>query len=88
MRHTSFFDSSYISIHTLRMEGDIWQCVSGRERYISIHTLRMEGDGKHLDLPVFFDQISIHTLRMEGDGSAPCLFRLCRYFNPHPPHGG
>ena len=88
MRHTSFFDSSYISIHTLRMEGDIWQCVSGRERYISIHTLRMEGDGKHLDLPVFFDQISIHTLRMEGDLSYVGSRWAKLHFNPHPPHGG
>ena len=77
-----------ISIHTLRMEGDVreeeWENLDS----ISIHTLRMEGDGKHLDLPVFFDQISIHTLRMEGDLSYVGSRWAKLHFNPHPPHGG
>ena len=35
-----------ISIHTLRMEGDVLAGVDRQWYNISIHTLRMEGDGK------------------------------------------
>ena len=35
---------SHISIHTLRMEGDVTGKVDRSYFYISIHTLRMEGD--------------------------------------------
>ena len=44
MFHPNNFNCEYISIHSLRMEGDAgmlprdWQC------HISIHSLRMEGD--------------------------------------------
>ena len=60
----------YISIHSLRMEGDL----SGRDRcsgqeYISIHSLRMEGDFVKLDGEKILLAISIHSLRMEGDGN-------------------
>ena len=61
------FFRPYISIHTLRVEGDSFSCfLSIRTFPISIHTLRVEGD------LVLFDQIykfyiSIHTLRVEGD---------------------
>ena len=38
-----------ISIHSLRMEGDIWTTrYYGYGDFISIHSLRMEGDG-HVD---------------------------------------
>ena len=57
-----------ISIHTLRMEGDIIEgYLDALVEDISIHTLRMEGDsnvGLYSE-PIL--QISIHTLRMEGD---------------------
>ncbi len=33
-----------ISIHTLRVEGDIVRNTAAKESYISIHTLRVEGD--------------------------------------------
>ena len=36
--------SVFISIHTLRMEGDGLSGVELRLNFISIHTLRMEGD--------------------------------------------
>ena len=65
---TGELNNTQISIHTLRVEGDVSSlgtpsCVP----YISIHTLRVEGDwgvtcdGSQRCL------ISIHTLRMEGD---------------------
>ena len=57
-----------ISIHTLRMEGDLAVGVAlAREVWISIHTLRMEGDGKLVLRHLLLSPISIHTLRMEGD---------------------
>ena len=56
----------YISIHSLRMEGDsaIVQCALFQ--HISIHSLRMEGDGFSI-IYSFLTCISIHSLRMEGD---------------------
>ena len=35
----------YISIHSLRMEGDLKEEKEQRKQLISIHSLRMEGDG-------------------------------------------
>ena len=56
-----------ISLHTLRMEGDLCgQGVRRGDSVISIHTLRMEGDPFNLYL-TNLSSISIHTLRMEGD---------------------
>ena len=59
-----------ISIHTLRMEGDMpgGQCFVNI--IISIHTLRMEGDLKYIGLSILFVTISIHTRRMEGDSKS------------------
>ena len=56
-----------ISIHSLRMEGDIVMRVGfGYSAFISIHSLRMEGDlGGTQQMTVI--NISIHSLRMEGD---------------------
>ena len=55
-----------ISIHSLRMEGDLYPYGYSDASDISIHSLRMEGDLEYL----FFSTsqiISIHSLRMEGD---------------------
>ena len=82
-----FFDQEYISIHTLRMEGDEIHKLYKIFCIISIHTLRMEGDKGDSAEPKSID-ISIHTLRMEGDGNEYRLFRSLHDFNPHPPHGG
>ena len=58
---------SQISIHTLRVEGDLKIFIrSSYGFFISIHTLRVEGD-KTLDNINHGFQISIHTLRVEGD---------------------
>ena len=56
-----------ISIHSLRMEGDI-ACVQDVVRWIiSIHSLRMEGDPLLACRSFQCIPISIHSLRMEGD---------------------
>ena len=62
-----FFLLCDISIHSLRMEGDVrWVAAPGRFGNISIHSLRMEGD---LNTKTYIRSvgISIHSLRMEGD---------------------
>ncbi len=69
-RVTPFERNSYrlgsISIHTLRVEGDLCQAVFPIVPRISIHTLRVEGDPgtPAAERP---PRISIHTLRVEGD---------------------
>ena len=40
--------ASYISIHSLRMEGDIVICTAVQLLIISIHSLRMEGDAHEI----------------------------------------
>ena len=49
-RETSFgnllYKQLFISIHSLRMEGDAFCKISLYTCSISIHSLRMEGDGK------------------------------------------
>ena len=78
-----------ISIHSLRMEGDLdVKVLDSGTCGISIHYLRMEGDpvGKFQHSPVALFQ------------STPSAWRetwwrlwstaLCRHFNPLPPHGG
>ena len=56
----------FISIHSLRMEGDGFCKHNRRQCVISIHSLRMEGDYRSSHHRV--DRcISIHSLRMEGD---------------------
>ena len=77
-----------ISIHSLRMEGDIIQAKRGKtSTNISIHSLRMEGD-IFCRLLHFCFCISIHSLRMEGDRIHNILFCHLAHFNPLPPHGG
>ena len=55
-----------ISIHALRVEGDLARAVYNVAGCISIHALRVEGDE---DYAGNFGQamISIHALRVEGD---------------------
>ena len=57
-----------ISIHSLRMEGDLYRSSHHRvDRCISIHSLRMEGDLAIFQIVPVIHNISIHSLRMEGD---------------------
>ena len=55
-----------ISIHALRVEGDVCPCGFYKVCFISIHALRVEGDAT-LEHEEFIRQISIHALRVEGD---------------------
>ena len=55
-----------ISIHSLRMEGDVQESGDLHENAISIHSLRMEGDSFMFTISAD-EWISIHSLRMEGD---------------------
>ena len=57
----------YISIHSLRMEGDDVRIIAGIVFCISIHSLRMEGDEEQKREMEQSHVISIHSLRMEGD---------------------
>ena len=81
--------SKFISIHSLRMEGDRrfpWYPVLF---LISIHSLRMEGDCLHL-LQVcrkWKEFQSTPSAWRETQSDRP--YDGCRvYFNPLPPHGG
>ena len=76
-----------ISIHSLRVEGDIkrWALTEGED--ISIHSLRVEGDQANL-LPMLASMISIHSLRVEGDCDNIFFCRRRKDFNPLPPCGG
>ena len=78
-----------ISIHALRVEGDLFLPLSTRRTAaISIHALRVEGD---VITPsgLAVATISIHALRVEGDLITAGPYRACHdYFYPRPPGGG
>ena len=59
-----------ISIHSLRMEGDLYERMLCGFANISIHSLRMEGDHTNHIYHMITYIISIHSLRMEGDGGS------------------
>ena len=80
-------NTTVISIHSLRMEGDRFVVPHMRQTDISIHSLRMEGDSGLRHLVTNFG-ISIHSLRMEGDPSSVRKDLHGGNFNPLPPHGG
>ena len=76
-----------ISIHSLRMEGDL----SGFHRFqcfaISIHSLRMEGDA--LSSVYRSSCRNFNPLPPHGGRPAPSASsRMISNFNPLPPHGG
>ena len=60
----------FISIHTLRVEGDLIVMANKSKLTISIHTLRVEGDTVFVFASSRREIISIHTLRVEGDQGA------------------
>ena len=61
-----------ISIHALRVEGDLCCIISQMaDRGISIHALRVEGDGGRAG-DRNTNKISIHALRVEGDRIKVC----------------
>ena len=57
----------FISIHALRVEGDLSASRAFFDKGISIHALRVEGDQKAMEMSLFEVKISIHALRVEGD---------------------
>ena len=59
---------STISIHSLRVEGDIYIRHHRDHSQISIHSLRVEGDWRNAKAAIAKAAISIHSLRVEGDG--------------------
>ena len=60
---------NFISIHSLRMEGDMRTQLTPKRFSISIHSLRMEGDAFQKFI-CLYQHISIHSLRMEGDANS------------------
>ena len=78
-----------ISIHALRVEGDVGhEGRVGRRRTISIHALRVEGDLRQCAEWILFAGISIHALRVEGDDLEDIERKDHPYFYPRPPGGG
>ena len=76
-----------ISIHSLRMEGDMVGRGDVAGNGISIHSLRMEGDpslGRKGQAAENFNPLPPHGGRLLA--AVPCVLRY--YFNPLPPHGG
>ena len=65
-----------ISIHALRVEGDVFRLNLHLHDCISIHALRVEGDSKKPFLNIDHGFISIHALRVEGDSKNGQSFRL------------
>ena len=61
------WQKNQISIHSLRMEGDVYKGGDTVSINISIHSLRMEGDLSPSGSWYAENIISIHSLRMEGD---------------------
>ena len=62
-----------ISIHALRVEGDMYAAyLYRRRREISIHALRVEGDHGKREGNEGKRTISIHALRVEGDQPHCC----------------
>ena len=66
---TSATKTTSISIHALRVEGDLLGATTQNTfKFISIHALRVEGDGEKWFFAFVNSVISIHALRVEGDG--------------------
>ena len=77
-----------ISIHSLRVEGDIRRIIRRYIKSISIHSLRVEGDKMYDARDLIENIISIHSLRVEGDTVILAYISAFNYFNPLPPCGG
>ena len=76
-----------ISIHALRVEGDVFEYPEERQQAISIHALRVEGDG-HL---VCYGTHGQNFYPRPPGGGRPkptCRHTKISYFYPRPPGGG
>ena len=76
-----------ISIHALRVEGDLLRYNNNLRIIISIHALRVEGDIERHYMSIYL-KISIHALRVEGDLSSCRHLHRLSHFYPRPPGGG
>ena len=76
-----------ISIHSLRVEGDVALCMRELVKRISIHSLRVEGDRF---MPVGLAPAEYFNPLPPCGGRRRCPARqpLLSYFNPLPPCGG
>ena len=81
-------DSSNISIHSLRMEGDAADRPKRSAVKVFQSTPSAWRETNSLAALVRTIYISIHSLRMEGDVVAFLGKDVIRNFNPLPPHGG
>ena len=83
-----FSCSFIISIHSLRMEGDMSITL---ESFNSTYFNPLPPYGGRQVRSHFLDsfrRISIHSLRMEGDSILPGDSQAMNHFNPLPPYGG
>ena len=78
----------FISIHSLRMEGDVAESIhlDRRKTFQSTPSAWRETLRILVKHPPF--EISIHSLRMEGDSIRRYTTGRVFDFNPLPPHGG
>ena len=65
--NSDFIQHVSISIHALRVEGDVAELLELIVNHISIHALRVEGDRQQPGGQKTEAYISIHALRVEGD---------------------
>ena len=87
MREVVTLKEYYISIHALRVEGDVIYIFIFVPS-ISIHALRVEGDPHNMYAIACTHFISIHALRVEGDHPSAKSISKKFYFYPRPPGGG
>ena len=77
-----------ISIHSLRMEGDVAEAFLDNSENISIHSLRMEGDNMMTDLFTPSPGFQSTPSAWRETFSSNVISSNPEYFNPLPPHGG
>ena len=78
----------FISIHSLRMEGDRLQCRNADRYYISIHSLRMEGDLQANTGYIVLDPFQSTPSAWRETVSPRVFLHILVHFNPLPPYGG
>ena len=84
----AFYQSEGISIHSLRMEGDLMALIHAIPDIVFQSTPSAWRETTFTDLERQSQGISIHSLRMEGDPQLDILDATGQHFNPLPPHGG
>ena len=78
----------HISIHSLRMEGDLVALVGWNGRSLFQSTPSAWRETLRWRYCTLHSGISIHSLRMEGDRLVDGFRQTVKDFNPLPPHGG